>query len=277
MLQSQLYFWWLFLCLVSALNIAAWALTAAVCGPAQRRLPAPMHAWRSWQLVLSAGYVFGCAFRSAFPVYDVPRICLFDTWLSSVLIGRSIATIAELCFAAQWALLMGFIARATGSHSAGWCARLLLPMIAVAEVCSWTSVLTTSNLGHVAEETFWGIAATMIVISLGPLWQRGHPALRPLILACAIAGTLYAGYMFLVDVPMYWARWVADEALSRPYFDVLTGARDAAVRWHVAPHWETWKSEVLWMSVYFSVGVWLSIALIYTPLLKVQNSRREFA
>ena len=56
------------------------------------------------QLLLSAFYVFGCAFRSALPVFDVPRITLFNTWLSSVAVGRSVATIAEVCFVAQWAL-----------------------------------------------------------------------------------------------------------------------------------------------------------------------------
>src|SRR4029450_2038129 len=42
-------------------------------------------------LFLCAAYVFGCAFRSFLPRADVQRICLFDTWLSSVLIARSVA------------------------------------------------------------------------------------------------------------------------------------------------------------------------------------------
>ncbi len=43
-------------------------------------------------LLLCAAYVFGCAFRSVLPRADVQRICLFDTWLSSVVVGRSVAT-----------------------------------------------------------------------------------------------------------------------------------------------------------------------------------------
>ena len=57
-------------------------------------------------LLLCAAYVFGCAFRSLLPRADVQRICLFDTWLSSVMVGRSVATVAELCFAAQWAIVL---------------------------------------------------------------------------------------------------------------------------------------------------------------------------
>src|SRR6186713_3195989 len=58
---------------------------------------------RRLQLLVSAGYVFGCAFRSFLPVFDVPRVTLVDSWLSSAMVGRSVATVAELCFAIQWA------------------------------------------------------------------------------------------------------------------------------------------------------------------------------
>ena len=57
-------------------------------------------------LLLCAAYVFGCAFRSFLPRADVQRICLFDTWLSSVVVGRSVATVAEICFAVQWAIVL---------------------------------------------------------------------------------------------------------------------------------------------------------------------------
>ena len=57
-------------------------------------------------LLLCAAYVFGCAFRSVLPRADVQRICLFDTWLSSVAVGRSVATIAEICFVIQWAIVL---------------------------------------------------------------------------------------------------------------------------------------------------------------------------
>ncbi len=62
-------------------------------------------------LVLCAAYVFGCAFRSFLPRADVQRICLFDHWTSSVAVGRSVATIAEVCFVAQWAIMLDSSAR----------------------------------------------------------------------------------------------------------------------------------------------------------------------
>jgi len=46
---------------------------------------------RRRQLMLSAPFVFGCAFRSIFPRADVQRICVIDSWMSAVAIGRTVA------------------------------------------------------------------------------------------------------------------------------------------------------------------------------------------
>lgn len=266
--MAPVHAWWLLLCLVSTLNVLAWTVSAAAVGRRRSALPAEVHAARRLQLLLSAGYVFGCAFRSVLPVYDVPRICLFDVWLSSVVVGRSVATVAELCFVAQWALLMRELSRATGSVSGRLASAAVVPLIAAAEACSWYSVLTTSNIGHVAEETIWGLCAAWLVASLIMIWPRCSAALRPLLATCCVAGVAYVGYMFLVDVPMYWSRWIADEANGRHYLNVAQGLLDISQRWVVSHRWDDWKSEVVWMSLYFSAAVWLSIGLVHAPVLQ---------
>jgi len=267
-MSASVHAWWVSLCVVSGVNVLAWALTAAAVGRRRDLLSAEVHAARRLQLLLSAGYVFGCAFRSALPVYDVPRICLFDVWLSSVVVGRSVATVAELCFVAQWALLMREFSRATGSGVGRFASAAVVPLIALAEACSWYSVLTTSNLGHVVEETLWGLCAAWLVVSLVAIWPRCNTTLRPLLAACCAAGVVYVAYMFLVDVPMYWSRWIADEANGRHYLDIDLGLADVSQRWVVSHRWEDWKSEMLWMSLYFSAAVWLSIALVHAPELR---------
>jgi hypothetical protein len=266
MMTYSVFSWWVFLCAVSVLNIGAWLWSAAALNRRQAHLAADVYDLRRWQLVLSAGYVFGCAFRSALPVYDVPRLCLFDTWLSSVVVGRSVATFAELCFAAQWALMLREASRATGSHVGRWTALLMVPLIATAETFSWYSVLTTSNLGHVIEESIWGLCAALMVASLVAIWPRCAANVRPLLAAWCIAGVTYVAFMFLVDVPMYWSRWLADEASGRLYMSVSQGVLDASERWVVSHRWEDWQSEVTWMSLYFSLAVWLSIALVHAPV-----------
>jgi hypothetical protein len=216
--------------------------------------------------------VLGCAYRSVFPVFDVQRLCLFDSWLSSVIVGRSVATFAELCFAAQWALFLRGMAQATGSAGGIRVSRMIVPMIVVAEICSWYAVLTTSNLGHVFEESIWGLSALLLVASFAAVWPRCSRELRTLLALACMIGLGYVAYMFQVDVPMYWARWMHDEYHGRQYFSVAQGLADASGRWVVSHRWADWESEFVWMSLYFSVAVWLSIGLMHVPARFVQQS-----
>ncbi len=253
--------WWYFLCAVGTVNIVAWSLSALALARRRDSLSRDAHIAQRLQLILSAAYVFGCAYRSVFLVYDVPRICLFDSWLSSVAVGRSVATIAELCFVGQWALLLRESSRATGSLVGYRVSQLLVPLIALAETCSWYSVLTTSNLGHVAEESIWGLSVALLVISVLVMLPRCAPMRRPVLVAWCFAGVAYVAFMFIVDVPMYWSRWVADEAGGRHYLSLAQGIFDISQHRVVSYRWEHWRHEVAWMSLYFSVAVWISISL----------------
>src|SRR5271170_8378202 len=106
--------WWGFLVAVSALNIVL--LLGLRAGYRANPFGA-RNAALDPLLLLAAVYVLACAFRSVLPRADVQRICLFDTWLSSVLIGRSVATVAELCFAAQWAMVLRELGRVAHSDT----------------------------------------------------------------------------------------------------------------------------------------------------------------
>jgi hypothetical protein len=257
--------WWALLCTVSLFNLLAWSASVAVAHRhSMATHPETRRAIRV-QMLLSAGYVLGCAYRSAFPVYDVGRMVLVDSWMSSVLVGRFVATVAELCFAAQWALLLRSVAQRSGERFGQQAATWVLPMIITAEMCSWHAVLTTSNLGHVIEETLWGLCAAAVVASLLVVMPRSSRQARPALAVAATMGVGYVAYMFLVDVPMYWARWVAEEQGSRSILTLTQGLADASQRWVVSHHWADWKPEVVWMSLYFSVAVWLSISLIHLP------------
>src|SRR4029079_116150 len=127
--------WWLALVAVSLVNICAWILAGVL--PVRRATGDPALATRRRQLVLSAPFVFGCAFRSVFPRADVQRICLVDSWLSSVAIGRTVATIAELCFAAQCALLLRMLALEARAPLPLAISRVMVPLIVMAETFSW--------------------------------------------------------------------------------------------------------------------------------------------
>src|SRR5262245_52304243 len=128
--------WWIFLIAVSGANIMLWLvlhrrLRNTTLAPSRRVLALEL------MVLLSAAYVFGCAFRSLLPRADVQRICLFDTWLSSIVVGRSVATIAEVCFALQWAIVLRQLGRFTQSDTVQRIAHMVVPFIVTAEICSW--------------------------------------------------------------------------------------------------------------------------------------------
>lgn len=266
--------WWAMLCAVATLNILAWTWTAATFKRRASAMPQHARATHRLQLLLAAGYVFGCAYRSFMPVFDIPRQCMFDSPMCSALIGRTVATVAELCFAAQWALILRDMAQNLGRPITRFAAMQIVPLIVIAEFCSWYSVLSTSNLGHTFEETLWGVCAVIVAAGLLSCWPRCSIRQRTLVGLCAAAAAAYAIYMFAVDVPMYWHRWLADEAAGRQYLRVAQGVVDAASRWTVSAHWSDWKSEVVWMSLYFSVGVWLSIGLVHAPVFEPLGARQ---
>jgi hypothetical protein len=270
MMTVSVISWWHFLCAAAALNILVLFLSGITLKYRTHIWSPEAYSMRRVQLLLCAVYVFGCAFRSVFPVYDIPRISVVDSWVSSVMVGRAVATVAELCFVAQWALMLREMSRAAGSAVGTIASVALVPLIAIAETCSWYSVLTTSNIGHVAEESIWGFSVALLVVSLATILPRCTAARRPLLLACCIAGSIYVAYMFLVDVPMYWSRWITDEVSGRHYMSIAQGAHDASVRWVVSHRWQDWKHEVVWMSLYFSVAVWISVALVHAPALVTQ-------
>jgi hypothetical protein len=257
--------WWATLCAVSVVNICGWRLSAAAVARRKATVEPAYYTFQRWQLLLSAVYVLGCGFRSILPRADVQRIGLYDSWVSSVLVGRSVATVAELCFVAQWALLLHQIAKDTGSRPALAISRLLVPLIVVAELCSWYAVLTTCYLGNAVEESIWALSASLLVGSLFALRSRCLPALRPFLAAAIVLGLAYVAFMCLVDVPMYVSRWLADEAMGRQYLSLGQGIEDVWSRWHITFDWEAWQTEIPWMTLYFSVGVWSSIALAHAP------------
>jgi hypothetical protein len=212
------------------------------------------------QLLLSAAYVGGCAFRSVLPVIDIPRIVLIDSRLSSVLVGRSIATLAELCFAAQWALVLHRAALSGGSPLVEAMSLAVVLLIVLAEGFSWYAVLTTVQRAHAAENSLWGLSAALVVAGVLVIGPHQLGGLYPAVIA---GGAAYVAFIFLYDVPMYWSRWLLDQADGHAYMRVADGMVDAGRRRSVSCRWEDWKDEIPWMTLYFTFGVWSSIWLVY--------------
>ena len=143
--------------------------------------------------------------------------------------------------------------------------RLLVPLIAVAEVCSWCAVLTTCYLGNAVEESIWAFSGALLIVSGLALWSCCRASCRPFVAVALVFGVAYVSFMVAVDVPMYVSRWLVDAANGREYLSLYQGIQDVWARRVVTFAWEEWRTEIPWMSLYFSVGVWFSIALVHAP------------
>jgi hypothetical protein len=252
--------WWGFLTLVSGVNIAVWFLLYHWI----HEQPTGNH--RSTpdievMLFLSAAYVFGCAFRSFLPRADVQRICLFDTWLSSVVIGRTVATVAEICFAAQWVIVLHRLGTMTGADTTLNVAWVILPLIIIAECFSWYAVLTKNYLGNGIENSIWAVAFFIIGIGLCRSLPEFDGTGR-MVLAIAVIGIAgYLAFLMIIDVPMYLRRWRTEVGDRSKFMRPLAGLYDVSTHWVVTHDLAEWKDEIPWMSLYFSVAVWASLAL----------------
>jgi hypothetical protein len=188
---------------------------------------------------------------------DVPRLCLHDTPVSYIVVGRTVATVAELAFAAQWALLL----YEAGAKRA---AKAVLPLIAVAEVLSWLAVLTQNNLFHAAENSLWTLTAVFAMVFLASRWPLVGDRGTRVIAAALACGAAYIAFMVTVDVPMYLARW----RLGGEYLSLMAGWGEIVQRCIVEHDWAKWREDALWLTLYFTVAVWISVALAHIPRLK---------
>jgi hypothetical protein len=60
---------------------------------------------------------------------------------------------------------------------------------------------------------------------------------------------------------MYLNRWRANGTSGNALLKPLEGLRDVSTRWIVTHDFAEWKEEIAWMSLYFSLAVWSSLAL----------------
>lgn len=264
-MSGNLLIWWSVLCTSAVFNLTAWIVSAWLLTRRQSALAPEVYRTRRRLLWLSAGYVLGCGFRSVLPMVDVPRICLHDTLLSRIAIGRSVATVAELCFITQWALVLSEAGAAAGKGPAVLVSRILVPLIIAAELLSWGAVLTSNYLLHAAENSLWTLAAILAIASFASLSARFGKWHRPILTVATFCGTAYVAFMTLVDVPMYLARWQADVAAGHPLLAPSEGAREVLRRCTVIRDWVAWREDVPWLTLYFTVAVWISIALAHIP------------
>ena len=261
-----LFAWWLGLCTVSVINIGVLSWFWFAHRKKRSHPNKGAYSGQRRQLELATPFVLGCAFRSFLPRADVQRITLVDSWFSSVFVGRTVATIAELSFVAQWAHMLEAFARPVKLNEIVKFSRMIFLAISLAEVFSWLGVLTTNNVWHVLEESIWGASEIGLTISALVMRRKYQGAPKRFMDWMALCGAIYVAYMFTLDIPTYFSRWRRDQMNGKEYIGFEGGLKNLVLHWRVTRDPQDWQGEYVWMMIYFSLAVWVSLALTQAPL-----------
>ena len=263
--------WWLVLSTIAIFNIGLWTYSYVIL-TANDDDDDGDHPYQRYHLFLSGVYVFVCAYRSFLPRIDLERYCLFDTRLSSIFVGRLAATIAEISFSGQLALFLYHIGEV---YNHPWTQRLalcLVPAIFIAQCFCWCGVVTLNHLYHAIEESIWAVSSLFIGMAMLAL-ALYQPDCLHVGITGMIGCTAFFLFMITVDVPMYVKRWretqehmMCSKEKKLIYMNSFEGSIDAMERRVVTKSWEVWKEETLWLTLYFSTAVWLSLLLIHKSI-----------
>lgn len=261
---------------------------------------------RSYQVLmrnLGVPYVLVNALRSYFPAQYGERFVLWDSPFSSILLHRSVATIAEVCWVLQIATGVTFIqgqlwhARNGMKQWQGWSwynytswsCKMMVIIICIAECCSFCGTLTKSNFWFALEEAFWcaafAVTGPTYFHLLHSTWSWPTPEVADgkaaakydkstfsawmFALVFSFFSATYCYYMAVIDVPFYWEAYKQQMASGFVPLSVIEGFWDALTGWQVTTKEADWSFAAAWSSVYFAAGSWASIAMMCAPRLPV--------
>ena len=270
--MNKVEIWWYALSAISVINIGLWVYSYRLLWRNSNKYLQDVFKGRVISIWLSFVYVSVCAFRSFLPRIDLERISLVEHWLSSVLVGRTITTFAEICFIVQCSLLLREAGKNTNNRFVVVLSIILIPVIIIAEVFSWYATLTTNYLSSVIEESLWAASGFILIVSLVSLWSYADRAKRAFLVSLLLITSGYLVFMVFVDVPMYWNRYLLDTESGKNYLSLWQGLHDISTNYRVSFDLEIWRDEIPWMTLYFTVAVWVSV---YLPHAVIFSSNKR--
>ena len=223
--------------------------------------------------ILAFIFVLVNSIRSIWLRTDSTRICIFDTIMSSPLLGRTMTTISELAFVALIVLVFKQVVK-RGNHDPvlDMMLNAILVIILIAEVFCWSGCLSTNTFWNMLEESSWTLSSIILTIVIVlVLRNEKNKTIKRLLYIGIVATIIYEIFMIKVDVPMYAKRAnnpdkeVQKMTLFEKIMDMFKCKR-------ISNSNKDWNQEIPWMTGYFTMGSWLTIALVnwYT------NNRRLF-
>lgn len=146
--------------------------------------------------------------------------------------------------------------------------QLALPAFTtLAQPFCWHSILTLNHVTQAVESLLWAAGLSWMAALLAIIAMDTQGVVHQLAVAGVLCAGAFVAYVLAVDVPMYLRRCRAARTGGVRYLDLAAGMRDAWGRREPNQSWEHWREDALWLTPYFSLGVWISLGLVLVPLV----------
>lgn len=223
---------------------------------------------------LSLIYTIVCAIRAIYPRCDSTSICLKDNFISTPFVGRSLATVAEISFGFLIVKIVDIIlndsiifSSSTNIENIISFNAITVSLTIISQVFCWIGITTKNPLYNAIEETLWtifGLSKFLTFIFMNStLKESDDPKLikiKNFYKFGSIFSILYVLFMIIVDVPMYYKRYINGN--SNDYMTFSDGIK-TLLKCKKSDSYNDWKDEFLWLSLYFSFGVWSTIFILF--------------
>jgi hypothetical protein len=103
------------------------------------------------------------------------------------------------------------------------------------------------------------------------MWRRYQGPVKRFLGWMAVCGAIYVIYMFTLDIPTYYSRWRLDQLSGKIYTGLGEGLTNLTFHWSTTHNPQDWQGEFVWMVIYFSLAVWVSLAFTQAPLDRVEE------
>eukprot|EP00756_Hemistasia_phaeocysticola_P040479 Hpha_TRINITY_DN16866_c2_g1::TRINITY_DN16866_c2_g1_i1::g.150393::m.150393 len=237
---------------------------------AWRKTSSPESTYAKVMRVLAVPWVVNCAWRSVFVSLYLQREVFWDTILNAIIVDRGFACVGELAWVGQAALALCFIDRELTPGGRKWVQAsgvLAVFIYGVAECVSYYNVATTNEFFCAVEVNLDGLSYLVMLPAVLKLLCEcpKHTSARTYLNVMFFVTILYPIWNTFIYGPMYIQRWKVDQAAHKQYFTFWEGIKDAATRRIETHRLADWQQDMFWMTMYFSIGAWSGILLMWAP------------
>lgn len=278
--MNNILIWWLILSFVSILNIICISGFIAFLKNKNNKL--------IYLLIFSFIYTIVCAIRAIWPRKDVEQTCLFDSKISTILIGRILATIAEISYIILILMVFTIITNDVNKIKKNKrnyifiLIKLVLLLIIIAQVFCWFGLITKYYMWNAFEESLWTISAFILLIISFIHYKslqikNKNKKVKSILSFCKvfiIISIMYIIFMCFIDVPMYYNRWKDSYNRNVNWNDFINDLKKYNKNLTIERFYNLnkckkisrdiaeWKMEIPWLTGYFTFGVWSTYIII---------------